>query len=96
MAGGPYSIDFSEHFDAYLAKVPDEVRRIFFKRMENKYKTYPNFEHKRGGVPFYSDRIEGGKYRVCFTQNQNQRVMVFIGDHKAYDTFLAEWSNKFQ
>jgi len=91
MEDGPFVIDFDAPFTDYLAKVPIEIRRIFAKRLETKYKTYPNFEHKKGGLPFYSDRIGDGKYRVCFTQSGNRRVMTFIGDHKAYDKFLAEW-----
>ena len=94
MADGPFIIDFDDRFADYLAAVPIEIRRIFAKRLETKYKTYPNFEHKKGGVPFFSDRINDGKYRVCFMQSGNQRVMVFIGDHKAYDKFLAEWEKK--
>ena len=90
MADKPYAIDFSEHFADYLADVPLEIRRIFEKRLKGKYKNYPSFEHKKRGVPFYSDRISG-KYRVCFMQIEQRRLMVFIGDHKAYDKFLAEW-----
>ncbi|MFH1094931.1 MAG: hypothetical protein V1728_01820 [Candidatus Micrarchaeota archaeon] len=94
MADGPYAIEFGERFTDYLAKVPIEICRIFAKRLETKYKTYTNFEHKKWGVPLYSDRICVGKYRVCFMQVGQMRRMEFIGDHKAYDKFLAEWENE--
>ncbi len=93
MESVPYQIEFGERFAGCLAKVPHEIRRIFAKRLDGKYKTYANFEHKKGGVPFYSDWI-GSKYRVCFLQDGQTRRMEFIGDHKQYDRFLAEWERR--
>ncbi len=88
-----YILEYDESWDKYFQKVPPDIKKRFLKKVD-KYSIHPTiaFEHKKYGVPFFSDWI-GPNYRVCFTcdEDKNKRIFYFIGDHKEYERWLKKY-----
>ncbi len=86
-----YCIDFDSAWYGFLSAVPLEVQRRFAKRLDKKYVSHPaaGFRHAKFGVPYFVDEI--GQYRVCFKSDEHAKTrrFYFIGDHKAYERWLA-------
>ena len=91
-----YDLEYDHDWQDYFEKVPLEIQKRFMKKID-KFIVHPSssFEHKKHGVPFFSDRI-GPNYRICFSSDENtkKRKFYFIGDHKEYEKWLRNYSTR--
>lgn len=72
-------------YEDYL-KLDESVKERIVKKIEE-MKTREGYRKLRG-LPYFV--AEAGQYRICFIQENNERTIVFVGDHKQYERFYTD------
>jgi len=81
-----FEVTFDQDWSHYWKKVPREQHERVLKKIQE-LKEDKQFRHLKLGSPYFV--LEAGQYRVLFTEEQNKRTLLFIGNHKDYEKWIG-------
>ncbi|MFH1240424.1 MAG: hypothetical protein V1672_04355 [Candidatus Diapherotrites archaeon] len=82
-----FNLEFVEGWDKFFLKFDKSEKHKIWKKIQS-LKTLKTARHLRHGFPFFV--VEAGQHRICFEEQNNNRRIMFAGNHKQYLQWLRK------
>ncbi|MCX6802488.1 MAG: hypothetical protein NT067_05265 [Candidatus Diapherotrites archaeon] len=82
-----FELEFEEAWDKHFAKLDKTEQERIWKKIQQ-LKALEKARHLKHGLPFFV--LETGQYRVCFSEENKTRTILFAGNHKQYEKWLKQ------
>lgn len=86
-----FTPEFDEKWKDYFEALPSDIQERVVKKIKRILEGLPG-RHLQHGIPVFVEEV--GQYRICYMENDKNKVRKFyyVGKHKDYD----KWNHSFK
>ena len=78
-----FELTYQEGWDYYFSKMDKSIQQQIWKKIQQLETLQKSSRHLHHGLPFFV--IETGQYRICYKETEQNRKIMFAGNHKQYE-----------
>ncbi len=82
-----FKVECADGWGHCFARLDNSIKRQIARKIDKL--AFPiNARHLLHGLPYFV--VQVGQYRIVFEEIGATRILLFVGDHKQYEMWLAE------